>query len=376
MSILKNAMETKKLFRQNKGECPTFLIYEVTKKCNSKCIMCHIWKNKTDTDKELKYNEINKIFSQKFFKNVKYLNLSGGEPFIKKDLKETIIEFIKTLDKMTLIGIATNGFLTDKIKKDVLGVLDFIKEQKRDIKLSVTVSIDGPEKIHNKMRGVKIAYRSATKTFKELKKLEQDYPNLTIGIETVICKYNIDQIEKIYEAHKKLTKHLNFVPAIQSSFFANQGMDFAISQENLPKLIRFYKRIIKETPHLAYFYDKAIYFLTKHRRNFPCLGGFLTARVDAYGNLYPCLMSNYIVAKKGQDFLKEWNSEKMIEYRKKRDNICKRCLSNCDIINNYYYEFFNAFQYYATHPRVSLKLAKMIMNDYINKGYYAKMISR
>lgn len=376
MSILKNAMETKKLFRQNKGECPTFLIYEVTKKCNSKCIMCHIWKNKTDTEKELKSDEIYKIFSQEFFKNIKYLNFSGGEPFLKKDISKMTKEFIKTLDNLSLIGIATNGFLTEKIKKDVIKILDFIKEKNTDIKLSITVSIDGPEKIHNKMRGVKTAYKSAIKTFKELKELERKYPNLTVGIETVICKYNIGEINSIYDVHKKLTKHLNFVPAIESSFFKNQGIDFGVSKEDIPKIISFYKKIMKETPHLAYFYDKAIYFLRKHKRNFPCLGGFLTARVDAYGNLYPCLMSNYIVASKEEDYLKKWLSKNMNMYRQKRNKICERCLSNCDMINNYQYEFFHVLRYYAFHPVTSLRFFGMILKDFVKGGYYSKLLSR
>ncbi|MCX6666456.1 MAG: radical SAM protein [Euryarchaeota archaeon] len=375
MSILKNAIETRKILRTNQGLYPTFIIYEITKNCNSRCVMCNIW-NKEKTTDELNYIDIKKIFSQIFFKEVKYLNLSGGEPFIKKDFYEIVKEFIITLDKLNMISVATNGFLTNKIKNDITEILKFIKEQKKNIKFSVTVSIDGPSDIHNKIRGVKTAYDAAISTFNELKKLSEQADNFTVGIETVICKYNIDNIEEIYKVHKKLTSHLNFVPAIYSSFFENQDLDFAIGKEDLPKLIKFYKHLIKETPHLAYFYENAIFFLTRYYRNFPCLGGVLTAKIDSQGNLFPCLMTKNIIATKNEDYSEKWFGEKMNQFRNKKGDICKKCLSNCDMINNYYYEFFDVSRYYATHPIISLKFLKIILKDFLKGGYYALMISK
>ncbi len=375
MSILNNAIKTRKILKTNKGQYPTFLIYEITKNCNSRCIMCNIW-NKEKTTDELKHDDIKKIFSQTFFKDVKYLNLSGGEPFIKNDFNEIVKEFITTLKNLNMISVATNGFLTKKITNDITEILEFIKEQKKDIKFSVTVSIDGPSTIHNKIRGIKGAYDAAMSTFNELKKISEQTDNFTVGIETVICKYNIDEIDEIYKAHKKLTNHLNFVPAVFSSFFENQDLDFTIKKDDLPKLITFYKNMIKETPHLAYFYEKVIFFLTNHYRNFPCLGGVLTAKIDSRGNLFPCLMTKYVIATKNENYTEKWFGDKMNQFRNNKEDICKKCLSNCDMINNYYYEFFDVCNYYATHPIISLKFITIILKDFLKGGYYAQMISK
>jgi MoaA/NifB/PqqE/SkfB family radical SAM enzyme len=375
MSVLKNAIKTRKLLKHNRGEFPTFLIYEITKKCNSRCVMCNIWKKK-DIGKELDHTDINKIFSQEFFKDVKYLNLSGGEPFLKQDFKDMVKEFIKILKNVELIAVATNGFLTKKIKQDVIEILNFIKEQNKGIKFSLTISIDGPKQIHNKIRGVSSAYDTAMTTFQELKKLENNYDFFTLGVETVICKYNVDKIERIYEAHKKLTNHLNFVPAIYSSFFSNTDLDFFIEEKDIPKVINLYKRMTKETPHLAYFYDKATHYLIHRERTFPCLGGILTARIDSYGNLYPCLMLAKSVATKGDNYSEKWFGDEMNKFRKTRGKLCKRCLSNCDMINNYYYEFFDVFEYFVKHPKISLKMLTNILRDLAKGGYYARMLSR
>src|SRR5690349_11887398 len=58
---------------------PIDAVIAVTYKCNSKCIMCNIWK-------EQPQNELSSHDFLKLPKTLKDINITGGEPFLRKDL--------------------------------------------------------------------------------------------------------------------------------------------------------------------------------------------------------------------------------------------------------------------------------------------------
>ena len=63
---------------------PTDMCIIVTYRCPMKCQMCDIWKNPTQKEKEITIAEIEKLPS------VKFINITGGEPFVREDLEEII----------------------------------------------------------------------------------------------------------------------------------------------------------------------------------------------------------------------------------------------------------------------------------------------
>ena len=80
----------------------------VTYRCNAKCHMCNIWKNPTKKEKEIKAEHLQSL------PKVKNFNVTGGEPFIRRDLNE-LIEVL--LPKTKRLVISTNGYYTDRILK-------------------------------------------------------------------------------------------------------------------------------------------------------------------------------------------------------------------------------------------------------------------
>ena len=121
-------------YKLNYGMKPTYLIYQITQRCNGKCIMCNIWDK--EFKKEVEINDISKAFSDRLFDNLKWIVLTGGEPFLRNDLVE-IIKILNKLPHLKWITINTNGFLTKKI---ISNVKDILKILRADITLSLTVS--------------------------------------------------------------------------------------------------------------------------------------------------------------------------------------------------------------------------------------------
>ena len=171
-------------YRLNYGIKPSFLVYQITERCNGKCTMCNIWNQ--EPREELKINEISKGFSNRFFNNLKWIVLTGGEPFLRNDLVE-LIEVLSKLPSLKWITINTNGFLTEKIINDVKKIL---KSLRNDITLSLTISIHSINAVHDKITGIVSAYHKATSTLRALQKIKNK--KLHLQILSVISKYNFE----------------------------------------------------------------------------------------------------------------------------------------------------------------------------------------
>lgn len=84
---------------------PILVIYDVTKLCNQRCLMCNIWKTTSqDMDLDVLEKEVQKL--KRF--GVRYVFIQGGEPLIRKDIIAVIDLFLKYHIKPTVIS---NGIL-------------------------------------------------------------------------------------------------------------------------------------------------------------------------------------------------------------------------------------------------------------------------
>ncbi len=103
-------------------------------------------------------DEISKIFSQIGVLDV--LRISGGEPFIRKDLAD-IVNAIDVYCAPSLIHFTTNGILTNRI-------VETISRIKSLDKIHIKVSIDDIGVRHDEIRGVSGAYEKAMATVRAL----------------------------------------------------------------------------------------------------------------------------------------------------------------------------------------------------------------
>ena len=127
---------------EKKAQLSLELVYfEVTRACNLRCIHCY---NEAGVkrEKELKTEEILRIIESLAQAGVVDVVLTGGEPFIRKDIF-TIIKAIK--DNKMRFSVFTNGIL---ISPAIAAELAAYEPR------FVAISLDGAEaKIHEKIRG-------------------------------------------------------------------------------------------------------------------------------------------------------------------------------------------------------------------------------
>ena len=175
---------------------PMILTFSVNDYCNSRCKTCNIWMNDATEKKEgeLGLEEIEKIFSQ--FNRIYWVTITGGEPFLRNDLAK-IIGILHYKAKTKIITISTNGITTDEIIHCIKEILNSCQ----NLKLVINLSLDGVGEQHDRIRGVKGNFEATINTFKELKKIRNK--RLIIGFNTVISRYNVKNLPKIYSNLQK-----------------------------------------------------------------------------------------------------------------------------------------------------------------------------
>lgn len=165
----------------------SYSIFFVTSMCDASCENC-FYKNSLNKYKDLNLGEID-IISKKLGQ-FPILLISGGEPFLRKDLDKVIGIFTKN-NNVGIINIPTNGLNT----KEIIYITEKILKQNRNRNrnISINPSLDGLYDVNDKLRS-KNEFNKTIKTIKELEKLKEKYDNLEIVINTVISKDNVTNI--------------------------------------------------------------------------------------------------------------------------------------------------------------------------------------
>ena len=269
------------------------VVIAITDKCNLKCQMCNIWKN--DNPNELSMDNFEQLT------DLKYINLSGGEPFLRSDLYE-IIKLLKKNNPNSNIIISSNGLMTNKIVS-LMKKLMFI-----DKGIGIRISIDGIGQTHDKIRGVEGTYENAVQTIKELK--ENNIENLGIGF--TINNDNKDEIIKVYELSKKLKIEFSMSSIQNSDIYFNKKDNNLLFDENLEKQINYIINDQIKSWNLkkwlrAYFDFGLLIYLKTKKRILPSDAGKFSIFIDTYGNIYP---SNLINEKIGNLKNPNWNKFK------------------------------------------------------------------
>ncbi|MFB6145283.1 MAG: radical SAM protein [Candidatus Nanohaloarchaea archaeon] len=202
-------------------EMPYKYSFVLTNVCQSKCKTCHIWKIYEDNpemlQRELDTDQFKEIIDS-ISDDAIWLNFSGGEPFLFPDIVEVIDYAFQNCPNLALVNIPTNAISHDHIS-DRLG--EILENKPGHISLSVTISLDGLEGQHDMIRGVEGNWDRAMKLYEDLKEYEAEYDNFEAGFQTTVSKYNIDNLDEIFDFTRRSSIPI-FTFAHESYYFYNE----------------------------------------------------------------------------------------------------------------------------------------------------------
>lgn len=341
------------------GMKPAFIELMITSKCNARCLMCNIWQTQYDNDITLK--NIENVLSSSLFADVRWVTITGGESFLRRDLVQIIELINRKLIKVQEILIATNGFMTNIIISQTKNILDILK---KDIRLRIGVSFDGIGEEHEKVRNLKGIHKCALETVKGLQKLQD--ARLYLQAHVAIGPYNVNQLTEMYDYYSPLIGKINWFPVmITNNYFNNQdsASTLALNQKEKKSLKSFLGTIVSQEPPSpsSYYYSKLSSFLDTNRRDFPCTGGYRFIQIDSQGNVHPCpvVPREFSFGNiKDKPIEEIWLSRESNAVRKKlrASGICERCPNHCDIFSVVREEFFDFMTFLAGHPNILKKM--------------------
>ena len=161
---------------------PSTLKLELTSRCNLTCAHC-LARAGTAGGVDLPLDTIRDILAQGRELGVTTVGLVGGEPLLRQDLGDIIDEVGR---QRMAFSISTNGMLLDPRRAELI---------RRPNLLKVSVSVDGTEDYHNRLRGHPQAYQ---KTLAGLRLLAEQ--RIKTAVAMVITRDNCRMVEPVLQA--------------------------------------------------------------------------------------------------------------------------------------------------------------------------------
>ena len=181
-----------------KDPFPRWLSLTVTNSCNLRCRMCGQWGiegyMKTDEyeEKELPVDAWLKMVDSIPDDQFPLILVRGGEPFRYAGM----IELLTALRKRKFfVTIDTNGFLLEKYADAIVqsGVNN------------LTVSVDGPQEVHDYIRGVKGTFQKVKKGVAAIYEArEKHQKEITVGLNFTISGDNYQSLGDLPDAAREL----------------------------------------------------------------------------------------------------------------------------------------------------------------------------
>lgn len=286
----------------------------VTYRCNAKCNMCDCFRYPSKLEDEITLETIEKLPEMVF------TNITGGEPFIRKDIKD----IVKVLYKKTnRIVISTNGYFTDRI----ISLCEEVPQ------VGIRISIEGLQQTNDKIRGIPEGFKRGYSTLKTL--VEMKHPDVGFGM--TVQDLNCEDLVPLYKLSDELG--MEFATATLHNSFYFRKTDNKIDDklkvaQNIEKLIN--EMLKSKSPKKwfrAYFNHGLINYIYGRPRLLPCDMSKQAFFIDPFSDVIPC---NGMIEKAVMGNLKEqsweeiWNSRQSEEVREQ----VKNCDRNCWMIGS------------------------------------------
>ncbi|MCX7716682.1 MAG: radical SAM protein [Endomicrobia bacterium] len=329
------------LFHQN--ILPEQITLFVTSICNLMCQHCFLQNKKNDDEFDLQ--EIKKVCET--IDNFSFLSLTGGEPFLRKDLPEIVKLFID-ISKIKRVSIPTNGFFTDTI----VSLTEQLLKVCKTTHILVKVSFDGLYEEHDRIRGVQGSFKKAVETFLYLKRFSNRYKNFRLGVLLTFSGLNQYNLYDTYVYVRDILKP----DVIGLNFVRGDTKVSEAKQVNIAGYTALYRQILYDLRYKT-GYEFYIAYKTKvcryidiifKEKRYPlkCYAGRLSCVIDNLLNVFPCELLGTRMGNLrdyNYNFKKLWYSQTSKNIRKYilENNCC--CTHECNLQVNMFFNIKHLF---------------------------------
>ena len=256
--------------------------------------MCDIWKNRIT----------NELLPRDFLKlppSLVDINITGGEPFLRRDLVDIIANMKKVAPKARLI-MNTNGFMPHRAAEDLP------KIRAIDPTFAFRVSIDGMGQAHDAIRRIPGGFNKIMKTLE----IARASGLRDLGVSFTVIDQNVNEIPKVQAFCRKNNLEFSITVATNSVIYFGSNKESMrpknpkqlearlsdVAQEHFRSLQP--KEIVR-----GWFVKGLIHYITTGKRALPCDAGQGFFYMDSIGNVYTCHLKPWIMGNIKQNSLDE-----------------------------------------------------------------------
>lgn len=296
------------------GGTPPFLVLFINSICNLTCEHCFYWRNLNQRD-DLTVSELQALSGD--LGPLENLNLSGGEPFLRKEFDQIVRMFIRN-NGAKQVYVPTSGYFPESTEKAVRNVLE-----ERDLVLfACELSLDGTQTYHNRFRGSLHSFQKAMETYDRLAELQREDPRLRIHAVSTATNQNIDEIDRLtdylYERCPAMDHHNLAVirgdrknPSLLSPPLADyQALWRHIRARWWNREQGRFGGIVEPMLHWA-----KVRTMTEQRQFIPCRAGVIAGVVYANGDVSVCELHQPLGNLRQASFREIWNSPQAVSVR-------------------------------------------------------------
>ena len=352
------------LYKSGKAWTPLFVTLELTYRCNLRCKMCSLVmgdmvtragqrKNAELLDSsghfldEVTTDEYLVLIDQMADAGVKAVQLTGGEPLLRKDIL-TIAAAIKK--RGMHLAIIHNGFAHPDLYPELVRLgLDLM-----------TVSVDGTREIHDAIRGVPGSFDKAQSAIQALtrtrKSLGKDKPKVAVSCAvSALNQHDLGNLVQFFEGSE--IEFLNFgylhfttaersqrtedkvagtvmhlknprlpdpVLDVDTAALARWVAETKAGKDHRKLKVTFGPDLSGEEIHLQYT-DDSFTFTNK------CFYAWYATRVDPWGQMYPCWIDVRLGDVRDRSFADLWNGSGYRNFRRliRKEKLLPKCTTCC-----------------------------------------------
>lgn len=333
---------------------PVSFVHFVTNRCNARCDFCFIdFDDPRTRIGELTLDEIDRL-SRTFGPNLKNVNLTGGEPFARKDVTDIARLYFRNTN-IESIFITTNGSLPDRIDR----FIDDLQAEFPDHKLIFSFSIDALGPKHDDIRKIKGLFENCLASYRLTQKAGDNvFGNISITVSADNADTAVDTYESLIEDHG--VRAMTCVPVRDEGVYASprqvKERVVAAYREVTGRIVRdmnsgrlqgynagtLQGRLMNRKNEIMYGLIADMYVDPKYTS--PCHAGALFGVMAHNGDVYPCEILDRPLGNVrdfGLDWMALWNAQAAAETRRFiRETKCHctyECAWSFNILGNYRY---------------------------------------
>ncbi len=257
----------------------------LTERCDCRCEICRIWQK--PKGREPTAGDVARFL--RGAKTIRWLNLTGGEIFLRDDVVEVVAAALDAEPRIAVLDFPTTGQRTERIVGDVsriarMGIPRFF----------VTVSLEGPPALHDRLRGRPGAFEGMIETYRALRRMRgvRAYLGLTVSDRNEAAVPDaLAAVAARIPGFSPREVHTNVVTS-SGHYYANLAAGVAKPRDfsaAVGPILRARSRRLSPADWLESTYLRLVpEHVATGRSPLPCRSLFASVFVGASGDVHPC----------------------------------------------------------------------------------------